>query len=209
MNLHKIKLELKILLLSLTIGIICTTLFSLKTYSKETVDNLSNKIVRFRVLANSNSDYDQALKLIVKDSVITYFEDELKSFNNRSEALQSFNDTLYDIEEYAQKIVNDLGYNYNVSAKIDFSKFPTRTYGNVSLPYGDYETLIIEIGDGTGDNWWCVMFPPLCFVDETMEYVPENIDNQLQITLDDDEYNLVTNSNIEYNVKFKIIELFN
>ncbi len=209
MTIHIVKKEFKIILLAIIIGIVSTSFFSLKTYSQETVQNLSDKLVRFRVLANSDKDYDQALKLIVKQSVISHFEKEISNFDSREEALYTFSNFLDEIEIYAQQIVYDYGYNYDVTVKIDYSDFPTRTYGNITLPAGDYTTLVIEIGDARGANWWCVMFPPLCFVDETMESVPDNIDTQIQHTLTQEEYNLVTNNHPEYNIKFKIIEAFN
>ncbi len=209
MIIHKLKSEIKIILLSLLIGVIATTFYTLKTYSNQTFSSISNKIVRFRVLPNSNSNYDQALKLIVKDCIINYLDNDLNNFSSNEEALHHLNNKLNEIESYANKIVRSCGYNYNVTAKIQLSTFPTRSYSNISLPNGQYTTLVIEIGDATGDNWWCVMYPPLCFVDETMEIIPQTLDDELQNTLSNNEYNIVTNTTFEYNVKFKIVELFN
>lgn len=209
MNVHKIKSEFKIILISLVIGLVTTSFYSLQAYSHETVNNISNKIVRFRVLANSNNDYDQALKLIVKDSIINHFENDLNDFTSNEEALNTFNNKLSEIEEYSRKIIRSYGYNYDVTAKVQRSSFPTRKYGNITLPNGEYKTLVIEIGESVGENWWCVMYPPLCFVDETMESIPSEINEELQSTLTQDEYKLVTKNDLQYNVKFKIVELFN
>ncbi len=209
MNIHKIKSELKIILSAIIIGVIVTASYTLQAYSTETVNSISNKIVRFRVLANSNKDYDQALKLIVKDSVINHFESDIKGFTNKNDALYTFNSKLDEIEAYATNIVKSYGYNYRVTAKIEKSTFPTRHYGNISLPSGEYTTLVIEIGNSLGDNWWCVMYPPLCFIDETIETIPTELDNELQTALHHDEYNLIAKDELQYNVKFKIVEIFN
>ncbi len=209
MNVHKIKAEIKIILLAVLIGVITTTFYTLKVFSEETVNSISNKIVRFRVLPNSNNDYDQALKLIVKDSVMQRFEQDLNSFSNNEDALNAFNNKLEEIKSYTEKIIHKYGYDYNVNVKVDLSSFPTKTYGNVTLPNGQYTTLIIEIGEATGNNWWCVMYPPLCFVDETMETIPSEIDDELQKALSPNEYQLITSNEIQYNVKFKIVEMFN
>lgn len=212
MKVHKIKTELKFILISLILGLFISSFFALKTYSNQQVENISSKILRFRVLSNSDTYEDQALKMIVKESVLNKFEKEINSFENREDAIETFNYLLPDIEKYAQSIIYSYGFNYKATAKIDLSEFPTRNYGNVSLPKGEYTTLIIEIGEAQGPNWWCVMFPPLCFVDETMEYVPKEIDNELKNILDKEEYSLVTNetkNDFKYDVKFKIVEIFN
>ena len=116
---------------------------------------------------------------------------------------------LKDIEAVAKQTIIENGYNYEVTAQIGNFSFPTKDYGDISLPAGFYDALRIKIGKAEGKNWWCVMFPPLCFVDVSSGIVPEYSKSQLQSTLNSEEYNIISDkNNSEVNFKFKLIELF-
>ncbi len=206
---HKFKKELKNILFAMGIGTVFSVGVSLNAYSNDVLENISNEVVRFHVLANSDEDYDQELKIKVKDAVLEEYKDEISTFNSRFESLFTFYMLIDEIEEFAQSIVYENGYNYDVKVTLGKSDFPTKTYGNVTLPEGEYTALRIEIGEARGQNWWCVMFPPLCFVDESMEVVPTEVDQQLQDVLGEEEYKLVTNEDdLNYQVKFKVVEIF-
>ena len=116
------------------------------------------------------------------------------------------------IEDKAKKIIEENGYNYNVSAKITFDDFPTKQYGDVVLPAGEYEALKVEIGEAKGKNWWCVMFPPLCFVNASVKEVPKEDKDMLKSVLTDTEYDIVTKADnendIPIKIKFKIVEMW-
>ena len=100
------------------------------------------------------------------------------------------------------------GFNYDVNIEIGNFSFPTKTYGDISLPAGFYDALRVEIGNASGQNWWCVMFPSLCFVDISEGIVPEESKENLQNNLQQENYNLISSDNIEYRLKFKLVELF-
>ena len=101
------------------------------------------------------------------------------------------------------------GYNYNVNVQVGKADFPTKYYGDITLPAGTYDALKVQIGDAKGQNWWCVMFPPLCFVDVSTGIVPDNSKQELKQSLDDEEYALISKTDDnEISFKFKIVELF-
>ena len=117
-----------------------------------------------------------------------------------------------EITNIARETVLANGYDYEVETALGMYPFPTRAYGDIILPAGNYQALKVIIGDGSGSNWWCVLFPPLCFVDVTHGTVPDMIKEDLQKVLTDEEYSIVTSTDSERDIpvriKFKIVELF-
>ena len=111
----------------------------------------------------------------------------------------------------SKNIILENGYKYDVSVGIDYSTFPTKQYSNVVLPAGEYKALRIIIGEGKGKNWWCVMFPPLCFVDEQSSIIDTDTDEKLREVLTEEEYELIAQNNKkqvnQVEVKFKIVEI--
>ncbi|HHX11810.1 MAG TPA: stage II sporulation protein R, partial [Clostridiales bacterium] len=133
----------------------------------ETASNIADEIIRFHVIANSDSKEDQDLKLKVKDGLVKEMAPYLSEARSIAEARDILFSNLNKMEELAQTIIIQSGYDYTVKASLGHKNFPIKVYGDYSFPSGIYEALSITIGDGQGKNWWCVMFPPLCFVDET------------------------------------------
>ena len=180
-----------------------------KKVDKE-IESISSKIIRFHVLANSDKDSDQALKLKVKDEVIKFITPKLKdskSINESREILKKYDN---DIKNIALKIIKKSGYDYSVATSLQKENFPIKVYGNITLPQGEYEAYRILIGESEGKNWWCVMFPPLCFVDITKGQVAyKETENRMKNVLTEDEYSLVDNTNKENEIKFKfkIVEI--
>ena len=170
---------------------------------------ISSNVFRLHVIANSNSDEDQNLKYFVRDSVLNYMKELTNNVDSKDEAIQIIQNNKDKFKEIALNTIKEQGYDYDVNIEIGNFEFPTKTYGDISLPCGSYDALKIEIGDAKGKNWWCVMFPPLCFVDITSGIVPEDSKNVLESNLDDEEYNLISTNSAEMEVKFKIVELFN
>ena len=114
-----------------------------------------------------------------------------------------------DFNKIAKEVVENNGYNYDVNIKIGNFDFPTKNYGDISLPSGSYEALRVEIGEAKGQNWWCVMFPPLCFIDVTSGIVPDESKEYMEDNLSTEEYDLISktdNSTIKF--KFSLIEMF-
>lgn len=183
-------------------------LFSLVSYSNAVTADISNSVFRLHVIANSNSDEDQALKYKVRDALIEYMNSIAKDASTKEEAMKIANKNKDNFYNIAKEVVNNNGFNYDVNIKIGNFSFPTKTYGDISLPAGFYDALKVEIGNANGKNWWCVMFPSLCFVDVSEGVVPDKSKEDLQSNLQEEEYNLISSDDLEFQVKFKLVELF-
>lgn len=129
--------------------------------------NLSDEVVRIHIRANSNDESDQAVKLKVRDAVTAYLSDVLCDCKTKSDALTRLDEARDEIEEIADKTLYDNGFDYKTTVSVKNDYFPERTYGDYVFPEGYYDALMIYLGEGVGDNWWCVAFPPLCFVPDT------------------------------------------
>lgn len=157
--------------------------------------SVAKKIIRLHILANSDSNEDQALKLKVRDKVLEYISPKLsnsKSIDESREILKKYDK---DINDIAEKVIKENGYNYSVKTELSYTDFPVKLYGNIILPQGRYEAYRILIGNAKGHNWWCVMFPPLCFTDITKGNVePKKTQEEMKSVLTKGEYELVDNS---------------
>lgn len=165
--------------------------------------DIAEKVIRFHVLANSDSEADQALKLKVKDAVVDYlnpYMSESQSLEQSKNILSEHTDNIIDI---AQDIIISEGYDYTVNAYFCEDFFPTKSYGDVTLPAGDYTAYRIEIGKHEGKNWWCILYPPLCFVDATYGVLPDDSKDLLKNVLDEDEFNAVTGNINSNNTQFR------
>lgn len=210
---NKIKIRLSILILSL-VAIISIMTISISGEVKK-ISNASqdykDKLIRFHVIANSDSDEDQNLKLKVRDAVINYLQPKLLESESIEESELIIKREYSELEKISKNIILQNGYNYDVKIGIDYSEFPTKQYSNVVLPVGEYKALKIIIGEGSGKNWWCVMFPPLCFVDEEKGIIDKDTDDKLREVLTEEEYNLIaqktSNQTNRVQIKFKIVEI--
>ena len=169
------------------------------------------KLIRFHVIANSDSEDDQELKLKVRDAVIAYLEPKLEKSSSIEESEEIIKGEYKNLEKISKNIIDENGYTYNVAIGLKYSNFPAKQYSSVVLPAGEYKALKIVIGVGKGKNWWCVMFPPLCFVDEENGIIDEKTDKKLQEILSPEEYDLIMakdKSEVkDLKFKFKIIEV--
>lgn len=180
------------------------------SYVTATTSNLSSNVFRLHVIANSDSKEDQNLKYKVRDSLIYYMKEITSNINTKEEVIKIAKKHLTDFENIAKNVVLENGFDYDVTVEIGNFDFPTKTYGDISFPAGIYDALRVKIGDSKGQNWWCVMFPPLCFVDVTSGIVPEESKENLEDNLNSESYNLITNNedDVCLNIKFKLVELF-
>ena len=185
-------------------GILTWNIF-LNLETKSTVSVLSHSAIRFHILANSDSVSDQALKMRVKESVVNYIYEKTGDFKTVDEAKNFILNNDKTIKSMATKAIADNGYDYTVSSTFGFSDFPVKTYGDVIFPKGTYTSYTIKIGNGKGHNWWCVLYPPLCFVDVSTGVLPDNSKEKLRDSLSDTQYHTVT----KYNFKFKYLKFFN
>jgi len=203
----------KFILTSITIIIIISIVLNGSNVStKATQSDIASKLIRFHVIANSDDKIDQELKLKVRDSVLKYVSPKLEECKSIEQSRQIINKEDKNIKKIAQNIVNKNGFKYSVATTMSQEDFPVKTYGNITLPQGQYEAYRIVIGNGSGQNWWCVMFPPLCFVDITKGDVSfDKTESEMKQVLSDDEYNLVDNTvnSKKIVVKFKLLEMFN
>ena len=127
--------------------------------------------LRIHIRANSNEECDQAVKYLVKDKVVDYLTPILAECETKAQATKALNDALAGVENVCDKVLSEKGFNYRSKAGVKNEKFPTRVYDGLTLEGGFYDALIIELGSGTGDNWWCVAYPPLCFTEARVSYV--------------------------------------
>lgn len=177
------------------------------SYTQTVCANISQNVFRLHVIANSNSADDQNLKYIVRDSVLNYINTISINSSSKNDIISIVNSNLSKIEEVAQKTIYDNGYNYKISVKVGNFAFPTKTYGNITFPPGMYDALRIEIGEASGENWWCVMFPPLCFIDVSSGILPAQSTAIMKNNLPSEEYTLISSSSAETKIKFKFVEV--
>ena len=199
----KIKYVIILFLLLLIYTGICA--FS---YAETISNNISEEVFRLHVIANSDSLEDQNLKYIVRDKLIDYMNKISKNIENKEEATKIVAEHKDEFYEIAVNTIKENGYEYDVNINIGNFYFPTKNYGDISLPSGNYDALRVEIGKAEGQNWWCVMFPPLCFVDVSSGIVPDESKQLIKENLSSEEYNLISESNSGMKFKFKILEFF-
>lgn len=185
------------------------TFFCAYSYVQAVSSDLKSSVFRLHVIANSDSDEDQELKYIVRDNLLDYMNEICADCTTKEEAIKIANNNLNSFEKIAKDTVKNEGYSYDVNVEIGEFEFPTKSYGDISLPAGIYDALEVKIGNANGHNWWCVMFPPLCFIDISSGTVPESSKEVLKDELSEEEFALVSNdSNSDINFKFKLLEIF-
>lgn len=171
-------------------------------------EEIAEKILRFHVIANSDSKEDQELKLKVRDAVGLYMKDEMKNVNSRKEAEQIANANLENIEKIAEEVIEKEGKSYTVNALVGQVDFPVKTYGNYSFPSGTYEALEVVIGAGSGRNWWCVMYPNMCFQGSMYEVIDQEARTSLREVLTEEEYDSIIEDG-DYKIQFKYLSFLN
>ena len=178
------------------------------SYAKSVSSNLKDSVFRLHVLANSNTEEDQLLKYKVRDNLIAYMNNLCSNLDSKEDAINIAKSHIEDFRKIALDVIRENGYNYDAYVEIGNFEFPTKNYGDISLPAGYYDSLRVKIGKAEGQNWWCVMFPPLCFVDVTSGVVPEESKENLKENLSNEDYTIISDDNPATKLKFKIVELF-
>ena len=181
---------------------------TVSSYANTISKDLSDNFFRLHILANSNSTEDQNLKLKVRDNIISYMNTLTYSEISKKEAIDLTYKNLDKFQEIAENTIKNEGFNYPVSIEIGNFYFPTKTYGNISLPAGNYDALRIKIGKAEGENWWCSLFPPLCFVDVSSGIIDDNAEKNLKGNLTNEEFSIITDDSETIKFKFKIVEMF-
>lgn len=178
------------------------------SYASVVSSDIADSVFRLHIIANSDSDEDQSLKLIVRDNILEYMKELSSDISSKDDVISLMEEHLDDFHNIACSAIRDAGFDYDVNLKIGQFDFPTKNYGNISLPAGYYDALRIEIGEANGHNWWCVMFPTLCFVDVSSGSLDEDSKDVLESSLNEEEYDLVSGDSVGINFKFKIVEFF-
>lgn len=189
--------------------------------TEEIQERLSEEVFRFHVLANSDSEKDQEVKLAVRDAVLAYMEAGMETDLQESGMAEPAEETytagshthtvketkkwvsahLGDLEDVACRVLKENGFSYGAQASVANSYFPEKRYGDITFPEGNYEALRIELGKASGHNWWCVLYPNLCFMDTTCAVVSEEGKEELKEVLEEDEYEMITASS-EFKIRW-------
>ncbi len=199
------KYKTKIFIVLILIIIAMTTIYAVESYYE--IVQLETKIIRLHIIANSDTLQDQELKLKVRNNILNNFNKRFSNITSKKDSEALILRNLNEIREIAQRTVYEEGYFYNVEVYYGNYKFPIREYDNFTLPSGYYDAVRVEIGEAKGQNWWCVMFPPLCFTDfgKKLDEGFENIEEKLKEVLTEQEIQLIKTNRGYSQIKFKSI----
>lgn len=198
------------------IGIILITFITVGFYSftydvYENQKQYKQKMIRFHVLANSDSPQDQALKLKVRDQIIEEMNPKFEGSKSLDQTRDIIKENIKNIEAIAMEEIKKNNSNYTVKATLADVDFPTKNYGCITLPAGSYEALRVVIGKGEGANWWCVLFPPLCFIDMKNGLTNEKTKKEMRNVLTEEEFKMISTASSEDRIpiklKFKTVEI--
>ena len=167
---------------------------------------IASNIIRFHVRAESDSKEDQWLKLQVKEAVLAYISPVLSKSQSVDESRQLLYNESENIRNVAAATLRSLGDESDVNVYFENCYFPMKTYGDMTFPPGEYEAFRVDIGEAQGKNWWCVLYPPLCFVDAVYGEVPEESKEELKGVLTEEEYSMVSGENVKF--RFKYLKIF-
>ena len=170
-------------------------------------ERIASNIIRFHVRAESDSKEDQWLKLQVKEAVLAYISPVLSKSQSVDESRQLLYNESENIRNVAAATLRSLGDESDVNVYFENCYFPMKTYGDMTFPPGEYEAFRVDIGEAQGKNWWCVLYPPLCFVDAVYGEVPEESKEELKGVLTEEEYSMVSGENVKF--RFKYLKIFN
>lgn len=187
--------------MALLLGLCAAMLWG--AWAAQRQDALAQKMIRLHVIANSDNAEDQALKLQVRDKVLDFTTNILRRSSDMEEAQKQLQAQLERIETIAQREIVSQGYDYGVTARLEQTEFPLKEYDGFSLPAGEYTALRLVIGEGAGQNWWCVVYPPLCTAAATD--MPQTA---IRAGLNGDDVGLITEENAGYVLKFRSVELW-
>ena len=188
------------------IVVLLVTLMALSFLPVHGEREVYDTVVRLHVLANSDSEADQALKLMVRDGVLEAAAPLVEGCTTQAQAVEALTAHLSDLESAALAVIASEGYDYPVTVLLGEEDYPTRTYDSCAFPAGTYVSLRVLIGEGEGQNWWCCLFPPLCLSAATAK--SDNEDAFLQVGLTKDQYGIITETGkTKYKVRFKLLEV--
>lgn len=198
-------------LLSVATRFLLVVLVICLIYGGTAQEKIADNVVRLHIVANSDKPADQELKLKVRDAILKHMQEKYPNGASREEAAGYLKSSLPKIRQIASDVMKENGADEKVNAKYGVYAFPTKEYAGLALPAGMYEAVRVELGEAKGQNWWCIMFPPLCVADASSLKMDEEAMNQLKKDMGDDNYQLITDiverGNVPVKIKFRIIEL--
>ena len=186
-----------------TVLVICLVILAaagINNRMQTTEKAFAKGIIRLHVIANSDEEYDQQLKLKVRDTILKKTREKYGDMENAENMRINLESDMEYIKKIAKQVITENGYDYDVNVVLGESYFPRKSYGNITLPEGNYNALKVEIGKAQGQNWWCVLFPPLCFVDEACVKIDSKSEIYMQNALDSNTYNMVSEG-VEFKLK--------
>jgi len=163
-----------------------------KAKTSQVQEELAKEVFRFHVLANSDSDVDQEVKLKVRDAVLSYMKESMDEGESAERTKAWAKEHLKELDETANAVLAENGFSYKAVSSVETCYFPEKRYGDITFPEGNYEALRIELGKAGGHNWWCVLYPNLCFIDSACAVVSEEGKEELESVLDEEEYEMIT-----------------
>ena len=194
----------KILIVAIVVIAITMAVGFLPIHGEE---EIYDTVVRLHVIANSNSDEDQNLKMAVRDEVLCVINPVVQNCNGREEAIAEIGKVKDEVTERARAVILESGYDYDVDIEICREKYPTRDYGSFVFPSGEYVSVKVKIGAGEGENFWCCLYPPICTsvaTDVSGDYVDDAF---IEAGLTGEQYKVITETkDVKYRVRFKILE---
>ena len=192
----------KLLTMLVTLSVLFIVIGLLPVHSEA---QIYDSVLRLHVKANSNSDEDQATKLAVRDTILREYGERLGKYNSLDDAQSGICEMLAEIEECANRTLSAQGSDQRATVSLGFEEYPTKNYGALCFPSGEYLSLQVNIGEAQGENWWCVLFPPLCLDAATKSSTNE--DAFISVGLTPDQYGIITETeNPTYQARFKILE---
>ena len=178
------------------------------TEAKEMQEDIAKEVIRLHVVANSDLEMDQTLKLEVKEEIVKMLRHKMKKSDSVEEAAKIVQAQIPEVEKCAEEYIRKKGFDYPVNATLENCFFPVKQYGDMVFPAGNYNALNVRIGEASGKNWWCILYPTLCFVDSTYQTVPDESKEKLKESLTDEEYDMLLEGgeNVEYG--FWLLDFF-
>ena len=180
-----------LVLIVILCGAAFTRVMQVEAKANAVQEKLSGEVFRFHVIANSDSEEDQELKMKVKEAVVAYMRETLSGAENAAEAKAWAIRHKEELVRVSEEVLRAEGCSDKVTAEVVRCEFPDKTYGDITFPAGWYDALRIRIGKAQGHNWWCVLYPNLCFMDSVHAVVPKEGKEELRSVLTDEEYAMI------------------
>lgn len=171
--------------------------------------HIAPHVLRFHILANSDSTADQNVKLEVRSLILDYMQNQLNPEAGKSETIQWLIEQKSTIETMADQYLHDRGFPYQSRLQLTKCYFPTRAYGSFTFPCGFYDAARLTLGSGSGHNWWCVLYPRFCFLDASLSSVPAESEQKLRETINQDDFLALEKTRPDLKIRLKLLSFFN